>query len=121
MVLGPIERFQLRIEQLEGALGRRSAGKRGRGERRSRREGKLGPGGRWLLERLGTTHAEALDKDEQDALGEALAAEQRGDYRTAQQWLDLLWRSHQLRMEVIAGNCGAAKVAEKGTWDGATD
>jgi hypothetical protein len=117
MTVGPIERFMLRIEQLEATLGRRPVV----GRWHDRREGKVGPGGRWLLARLGTSHAEALDGQEEDALGEALAAEQRGDYGSAQQWVDLLARSHELRMQLKRGSSGVANAGGTGSDGGARD
>jgi hypothetical protein len=69
-------------------------------------------------------HPERLDREEEDALGKALLCEQRGDYRKAQEWLDLLARAHKLRMAVGRGNSGKLETpgaARTGSEDGAKD
>jgi hypothetical protein len=102
MSVGPLERFALRVEQLEQALGVRPRPV----DPRARRRGKLGPGGIWLRDRLRPGHPEALTREEQDALGEALLAEGKGNYRLTQECLDLLGRGHNLRMELERANSG---------------
>jgi hypothetical protein len=43
-------------------------------------------------------HPERLTREEEDALGEALAAEMNGRVTEAQEWLDLLSQYHRARM-----------------------
>jgi hypothetical protein len=66
-----------------------------------RTPGRLGPGGRWLAERLNNPrHPEQLTRDEEDMLGNALAAHDRAAIEEAQEFLDMLWKHHQLRLRL---------------------
>ena len=66
-----------------------------------RTPGRLGPGGRWLAERLNNPrHPERLTRDEEDMLGNALVAHDRGAIEEAQEFLDMLWHHHQRRMRL---------------------
>jgi hypothetical protein len=74
MTKGPIEALAARPELIEGRAGLRPEPAR----RRLERKGRLRPGGRWLSERLRREHSEALNRAEQDMLGNALVgAEER--------------------------------------------
>ena len=100
MTIGPLERFAQRLEQLEARLGRRP----GVVVRKARKEGRLGPGGIWIKERLDPRHPEALDKHEQDLVGEMILAYERGDVGEAQKLLDALAYGFRLRMDVERAN-----------------
>jgi hypothetical protein len=100
MTIGPLERFAQRLEQLEARLGRRP----GVVVRKARKEGRLGPGGIWIKERLDPRHPEALDKHEQDLVGEMILAYERGDFGEAQKLLDALAYGFRLRMDVERAN-----------------
>jgi hypothetical protein len=94
---GPIEAFIARVHELEVRLGMKPESSRGS----SRRLGGLGPGGRWLAERLNNPrHPERLSRGEEDMLGHALVARDRGALREAQEYLDMLWQHHQLRLRL---------------------
>jgi hypothetical protein len=99
---GPIEAFEARLRVLETRVGRPVIGTR----QRPPRERKLGPGGLWLLERLDPKHPEAFDRVEQNLLGHALLAFERGEFREAQELLDQLQLGHQLRMALQQARCG---------------
>jgi hypothetical protein len=99
---GPVEAFEVRLRQLETRAGRPFIAT----SPRPPREGKLGPGGRWLLERLDPKHPERLDRREQDVLGNALLAYDRQDFPEAQELLDRLQHGHRLRMELNQASCG---------------
>ena len=94
---GPVEAFITRVHELEARLGVTPEF-----TRRSRRtSGRLGPGGRWLAERLNNPRrAERLTRDEEDMLGNALVAYDRGSREEAQEFLDMLWQHHQLRLRL---------------------
>ena len=94
---GPIEAFITRVHELEARLGV--------GPESSRppkpTPGRLGPGAPWLAQRLNNPrHAERLTRDEEDMLGNALAAYERGSIEEAQEFLDMLWQHHQLRLSL---------------------
>jgi hypothetical protein len=94
---GPIEAFIRRVHELEARLG--VAPESSRPPRRM--PGRLGPGGRWLAERLNNPrHPERLSRDEEDMLGNALVARDRGSIEEAQEFLDMLWQHHQRRLSL---------------------
>jgi hypothetical protein len=94
---GPIEAFITRVHELEARLGVIPESSRPPKPTADR----LGPGGRWLAERLNNPrHPERLIRDEEDLLGNALAAHDRGAIEEAQQFLDMLWQHHQRRMRL---------------------
>jgi hypothetical protein len=93
----PIEALIARVHDLEARLG--VAPEPSKQPRRS--SGRLGPGGQWLAERLNNPrHPERLSRDEQDMLGNALAAYDRGSIEEAQEFLDMLWQHHQQRLSL---------------------
>jgi hypothetical protein len=100
MTIGPLERFAQRLEQLEARLGRRPGGV----VRRKAKEGKLGAGGIWIKERLDPRHPDALDKHEQDLVGEMILAYDEGNFGAAQKFLDALAYGFRLRMDVERAN-----------------
>jgi hypothetical protein len=99
---GPIEAFEVRLRLLETRAGRPVIGT----SPRPPREGKLGPGGRWLQKRLDPKHPERLDRQEQDILGLALVAADRRDFREAQELLDQLQQRHGLRLALRQASPG---------------
>jgi hypothetical protein len=94
---GAVEAFITRVHELEARLGViPRAGKRPR-----RSSGRLGPGGQWLAERLNNPrHPERLSRHEEDMLGHALVAHDRGALTEVQGYLDMLWQHHQLRLRL---------------------
>jgi hypothetical protein len=96
MVMGPMEAFAARLAELEAALGIEPRAM----EERRRGKGRLGPGGRMLQ---GMLRRKELDRAEEDALGYALEAEEAGNVRLAQEWLDYLARSIKARKMVGTG------------------
>ena len=92
-----LEAFITRVHELEARLGVTPEC-----ARRSRRtSGRLGPGGRWLAVRLNNPRdPERLTREEEDLLGHALLAHDRGAVTEAQEYLDMLWRHHQLRLRL---------------------
>jgi hypothetical protein len=94
---GPVEAFITRVHELEARLGVRPESSRPP----KPTPGRLGPGGRWLAQRLNNPrHAERLTRDEEDMLGNALAAYDRDSIEEAQEFLDMLWQHHQLRLRL---------------------
>jgi hypothetical protein len=94
---GPIEAFITRVHELEARLGVRPESSRPSEPPPDRLE----PGGRWLAERLNNPrHPERLSRDEEDMLGNALAAHELGVIEEAQEFLDMLWQHHQQRLSL---------------------
>ena len=94
---GPIEAFIARVHELEARLGVMPESSR----RTRPTPDRLGPGGRWLAERLNNPrHPEQLTRDEEDMLGNALAAHDRAAIEEAQEFLEMLWQHHQRRMRL---------------------
>lgn len=96
MTKGPIEALAARLEAIEARAGLKLEAVR----RRARSKGRPGAADRWLSDRLRRDHPEALDRTEQDMLGNALLWEQRGELAEAQRLLDLLAEHHALRLEL---------------------
>jgi hypothetical protein len=94
---GPIEAFIARVHELEARLG--VTPEYGTPPKQPLR--RLESGGRWLAERLNNPrHPERLCRQEEDLLGHALLAHDRGAVAEAQEHLDMLWRHHQLRLRL---------------------
>jgi hypothetical protein len=93
MAKGPIEAVEARLRNLEARVGKPVRRRRDR----PLQPGELGPGGRWLQERLDPKHPESLDRLEQDLLGRVLLAYDRQDFHQAQELLDQLHNRHKLR------------------------
>ena len=94
-----------RIADLELRLGRQPTYVGRRWKDVPRRQPKLTAADRWFLDRMQPGHPERLTRDEEDVLGEALALEELGEYRPAQELLDALETEHRLRMELERSNC----------------
>jgi hypothetical protein len=95
---GPVEALAARLEAIEQRAGITVA----RPAPRREREGRPGPGARWLLARLGTEHPERLDRFEEDCLGHSILAQDCNDLVEAQRLLDLLAEHHKTRLELRA-------------------
>jgi hypothetical protein len=95
---GPVEALAARL----GAIEQRAGIPLARPAPRREREGRLSPGARWLLARLGTNHDERLDHFEEDCLGHALEFERCGEFAEMQRLLDVLAEHHKTRLELRA-------------------